>query len=104
MATVTKAELAILLNEKVGLTRQESKEMVQASFDEMIVALETGDSVKLSGFGSFLLRDKPSRPGRNPKTGEIIPVTARRVATFHPDSVLKPTVVVASEAKEKMAA
>jgi integration host factor subunit alpha len=60
--------------------------------------------VKLSGFGSFLLCDKPSRPGRPPKTGEIIPVTARRVVTFHPGSVLKAAVVVTGEAKEKMAA
>ena len=104
MATVTKAELATLLNEKVGLNRQESKEMVQAFFDEMIVALVTGDSLKLSGFGSFMFRDKPSRPGRNPKTGEIIPVTARRVVTFHPSSVLKVAVVAAGVVKENMAA
>jgi len=78
--------------------------MVQAFFDEMIVALVTGDSLKLSGFGSFMLRDKPSRPGRNPKTGEIIPVTARRVVTFHRSSVLKVAVVAAGVVKENMAA
>ena len=92
-STVTKAELAVLLNEKVGLNRQESKDMVQAFFDEIRVTLELGDSVKLSGFGNFQLRDKPQRPGRNPKTGETVPITARRVLTFHASSKLKGAVV-----------
>jgi integration host factor subunit alpha len=87
--TLTKAELADLLFEKVGLNKREAKDMVEAFFEEIRVALETGDSVKLSGFGNFQLRDKPQRPGRNPKTGEEIPITARRVVTFHASQKLK---------------
>ena len=87
--TLTKAELADLLFDKVGLSRRESKDMVESFFEEIRVALEEGDSVKLSGFGNFQLRDKPQRPGRNPKTGEEIPITARRVVTFHASQKLK---------------
>jgi integration host factor subunit alpha len=87
--TLTKAELANLLFEKVGLNKREAKEMVESFFEEVRNALEQGDSVKLSGFGNFQLRDKPQRPGRNPKTGEEIPITARRVVTFHPSQKLK---------------
>jgi len=87
--TLTKAELADLLFEKVGLNKREAKDMVDGFFDEIRNALERGDSVKLSGFGNFQLRDKPQRPGRNPKTGEEIPITARRVVTFHASQKLK---------------
>ena len=87
--TLTKAELADLLFDKVGLNKREAKDMVEAFFDEVRLALEKGDSVKLSGFGNFHLRDKPQRPGRNPKTGEEIPITARRVVTFHASQKLK---------------
>jgi integration host factor subunit alpha len=87
--TLTKAELADLLFEKVGLNKREAKDMVEAFFEEIRVALESGDSVKLSGFGNFQLRNKPQRPGRNPKTGEEIPITARRVVTFHASQKLK---------------
>ncbi|CAH1199809.1 integration host factor subunit alpha [Candidatus Nitrotoga sp. BS] len=87
--TLTKAELADLLFEKVGLNKREAKDMVEAYFEEIRAQLEHGDSVKLSGFGNFQLRDKPQRPGRNPKTGEDIPITARRVVTFHPSQKLK---------------
>jgi integration host factor subunit alpha len=90
--TLTKAELADLLFEKVGLNKREAKDMVEAFFDEVRLALETGDSVKLSGFGNFQLREKPQRPGRNPKTGEEIPITARRVVTFHASQKLKAAV------------
>ena len=90
--TITKAELASLLNEKVGLNGQQSKDMVQAFFEEIAATLEGGGSVKLSGFGNFLLRDKPPRPGRNPKTGVMAPITARRVVTFHASSKLKDAV------------
>lgn len=89
MATLTKADLTALLIEKVGLSGQESKEMVQAFFDEIAVTLERGDFVKLSGFGNFLLRYKPTRPGRNPKTGVTVPISARRVVTFHASAKLK---------------
>lgn len=90
--TITKAELADLLFDKVGLNKREAKDMVEAFFDEVRVALEIGDTVKLSGFGNFQLRDKPQRPGRNPKTGEEIPITARRVVTFHASHKLKSAV------------
>ncbi|PIV88101.1 MAG: integration host factor subunit alpha [Hydrogenophilales bacterium CG17_big_fil_post_rev_8_21_14_2_50_63_12] len=87
--TLTKAELANLLFEKVGLNKREAKEMVETFFEEVRTALEQGDSVKLSGFGNFQLREKPQRPGRNPKTGEEMPITARRVVTFHASQKLK---------------
>jgi integration host factor subunit alpha len=87
--TLTKAELADLLFERVGLNKREAKDMVETFFDEIRDALEHGKSVKLSGFGNFQLRDKPQRPGRNPKTGEHIPITARRVVTFHASKKLK---------------
>ncbi|MDD5248471.1 MAG: integration host factor subunit alpha [Rhodocyclaceae bacterium] len=90
--TLTKAELADLLFEKVGLNKREAKDMVEAFFEEVRTSLEGGDTVKLSGFGNFQLRDKPQRPGRNPKTGEEIPITARRVVTFHASQKLKTTV------------
>ena len=95
--TLTKAELADLLFEKVGLNKREAKDMVEAYFDENRDALEMGDSVKLSGFGNFQLRDKPQRPGRNPKTGEEIPITARRVVTFHASLKLKSDVELACD-------
>jgi integration host factor subunit alpha len=87
--TLTKAELAELLFERVGLNKREAKDMVETFFDEIRAALERGESVKLSGFGNFQLRDKPQRPGRNPKTGEEIPISARRVVTFHASQKLK---------------
>ena len=87
--TLTKAELAELLFESVGLNKREAKDMVDTFFDEIRDALERGESVKLSGFGNFQLRDKPQRPGRNPKTGEEIPICARRVVTFHASQKLK---------------
>ncbi len=87
--TLTKAELAEMLFDQVGLNKRESKDMVETFFDEIRGALERGESVKLSGFGNFQLRDKPQRPGRNPKTGEEIPISARRVVTFHASQKLK---------------
>jgi integration host factor subunit alpha len=96
LPTLTKAELAELLFEQVGLNKREAKDMVETFFDEIRDALERGESVKLSGFGNFQLRDKPQRPGRNPKTGEEIPITARRVVTFHASQKLKGMVEVAS--------
>lgn len=96
LPTLTKAELAELLFEQVGLNKREAKDMVETFFDEIRNALERGESVKLSGFGNFQLRDKPQRPGRNPKTGEEIPITARRVVTFHASQKLKGMVESAS--------
>ena len=87
--TLTKAELADLLFEKVGFNKREAKDMVESFFEEVRLALENSGGVKLSGFGNFQLRNKPQRPGRNPKTGEEIPITARRVVTFHASQKLK---------------
>lgn len=87
--TLTKAELADLLFEVVGLNKREAKEVVDIFFEEIRETLVGGTSVKLSGFGNFQLRDKPQRPGRNPKTGESIPIAARRVVTFHASQKLK---------------
>ncbi|KAF1040210.1 MAG: Integration host factor subunit alpha [Herbaspirillum frisingense] len=96
LPTLTKAELAELLFEQVGLNKREAKDMVETFFDEIRNALERGEAVKLSGFGNFQLRDKPQRPGRNPKTGEEIPITARRVVTFHASQKLKEMVELSS--------
>ena len=97
--TLTKAELADFLFEKVGLNKREAKDMVETFFEEIRAALENGDSVKLSGFGNIQLRNKPQRPGRNPKTGEEIPITARRVVTFHASQKLKALVEKANSGK-----
>ena len=82
MTALTKAEMAEHLFEELGLNKREAKELVDIFFEEIRLALEHGQPVKLSGFGNFDLREKRQRPGRNPKTGEEIPITARRVVTF----------------------
>jgi len=92
LRTLTKAELAELLFDEIGLNRREAKDIVDTFFEEIRDALVRGESVKLSGFGNFQVRNKPPRPGRNPKTGEIIPIAARRVVTFHASQKLKNTV------------
>ena len=89
MAALTKADLAERLHEELGLNKREVKDIVELFFDEIRVALESGNQVKISGFGNFDLRDKNQRPGRNPKTGEEIPISARRVVTFRPGQKLK---------------
>ena len=89
MGALTKAKLADQLFEELGLNKREAKEIVEMFFEEIRGALENGQQVKLSGFGNFDLRDKKQRPGRNPKTGEEIPITARRVVTFRPGQKLK---------------
>ncbi|MDH5326472.1 MAG: integration host factor subunit alpha [Gammaproteobacteria bacterium] len=89
MMALTKAEMAEKLYEELGLNKREAKEIVEAFFAEISEALEGGRQVKLSGFGNFDLRNKNERPGRNPKTGEEIPITARRVVTFRPGQKLK---------------
>ncbi len=93
--TLTKAELADMLFERLGLNKRESKDMVDDFFEEIRTALSRGDDVKLSSFGIFQLREKKQRPGRNPKTGEAIPIKARRVVTFHASQKLKAMVEVA---------
>ena len=87
--TLTKAELASMLFDQVGLNKREAKDFVEAWFETITRALESGEDVKLSGFGNFQLRDKKERPGRNPKTGEEIPISARRVVTFKPGQRLR---------------
>ena len=89
MGALTKADLAELLFEELGLNKREAKEIVEMFYSEICTALEGNDQVKLSGFGNFELRDKKSRPGRNPKTGEEIPISARRVVTFKSGQKLK---------------
>ncbi|MDA9556030.1 integration host factor subunit alpha [Vibrio sp.] len=86
---LTKADLAEHLFEKLGYNKRDAKETVEVFFEEVRKALENGEQVKLSGFGNFNLRDKSERPGRNPKTGEDIPISARRVVTFSPGQKLK---------------
>lgn len=91
---LTKVGIAEELFEEVGLNKRESKELVEHFFEVIRESLEQGDQVKLSGFGNFDLREKNERPGRNPKTGEEIPITARRVVTFRPGQKLKARVEV----------
>ena len=86
---LTKADMAESLFNEVGLNKREARELVDVFFDDLRAALASGEQVKLSGFGNFDLRDKKQRPGRNPKTGEEIPITARRVVTFRPGQKLK---------------
>ena len=86
---LTKAEVAEHLFEKVGLSKRDAKDMVEMFFEEIRETLESGNQVKLSGFGNFDLRQKSERPGRNPKTGEDIPISARKVVTFRPGQKLK---------------
>jgi len=79
---VTKAELVEAIFNELGLNKREAKDFVEQFFEEITAALAAGQPVKLSGFGNFELRDKTARPGRNPKTGEPIPISARRVVSF----------------------
>ncbi len=90
MPTLTKAELAELLFKNIeNLNSRESKIIVDDFFEMLRVKLSNGEKIKLSGFGNFQVRQKPTRPGRNPKTGQEIPISARRVVTFHPSQKLK---------------
>ena len=89
MNALTKAQMADRLFEELGLNKREAKAIVEYFFEEVRASLERNEQVKLSGFGNFDLRDKSQRPGRNPKTGEEIPITARRVVTFRPGQKLK---------------
>jgi len=86
---LTKAEMAERLYDELGLNKREAKELVEQFFEEIRLSLESNEQVKISGFGNFDLRDKKQRPGRNPKTGEEIPIKARRVVTFRPGQKLK---------------
>ena len=96
---LTKADIAEHLFENIGLNKVDAKDLVEDFFEEVRETLEAGDQVKLSGFGNFELREKKSRPGRNPKTGEDIPISARRVVTFRPGQKLKARVEVGTADK-----
>lgn len=89
VGTLTRADLAEVINRKMGFSRAESLNMVEKILDHMGDALESGENVKISGFGTFLLRDKKQRIGRNPKTGVEVPITPRRVLTFRASQILK---------------
>jgi integration host factor subunit alpha len=95
--TVTRAELAEAVYQQVGLSRNESASLVEAVLDEMAAALERGETVKISSFGSFGVRKKGERVGRNPKTGEEVPITPRRVLVFRASHVLKDRINIAGE-------
>lgn len=87
--TVTKADLGNILFDQIGLNKREAKDFVETFFEKMQSALEQGATIKLSGFGSFSVREKPSRPGRNLRTGEVVSISARRVVTFQASKKLK---------------
>ena len=87
--TVTRADLAEAVYREIGLSRSESSELVESVIDYICEALLKGENVKLAGFGTFSLRDKKERIGRNPKTGEEVPITSRRVLVFKPSQVLR---------------
>ncbi|HHF4396271.1 TPA: integration host factor subunit alpha [Haemophilus influenzae] len=89
MATITKLDIIEYLSDKYHLSKQDTKNVVENFLEEIRLSLESGQDVKLSGFGNFELRDKSSRPGRNPKTGDAVPVSARRVVTFKPGQKLR---------------
>jgi len=87
--TLTRAEIAERLNRQIGLSRAESAQIVEQVLELVAVALENGENVKISSFGTFVLRDKNERIGRNPKTGVEVPITPRRVLTFRPSQALR---------------
>jgi len=89
VGTLTRADLAEAINRKVGLSRAESLALVESILDRMSDAMASGENVKISGFGTFILRDKNERIGRNPKTGVEVPITPRRVLTFRASQILK---------------
>ncbi len=101
MTALTKANLAESLYENLGFNKREAKELVEVFFEQIRSSLENGEEVKLSGFGNFKLRDKSPRPGRNPKTGEEIPITARRVVTFRAGHKLKSRVETQMQVQEQ---
>ncbi len=86
---LTKADMAKSLFNEIGLNKQEARELVDLFFQELEACLAVGEQIRLSGFGNFHLRDKSERPGRNPKTGEEVPIPARRVVTFRPGQKLR---------------
>jgi integration host factor subunit alpha len=100
---VTKADIIESVYEKVGFSKKEAAEIVEMVFDTIKETLERGEKIKISGFGNFIVRDKKSRVGRNPQTGEEIEISARRVLTFRPSQVLKNALNASAEAAEAAA-
>ena len=100
---MTKADIVETVYEKVGFSKKEAAEIVEMVFDTIKETLERGEKIKISGFGNFIVRDKKSRVGRNPQTGEEIEISARRVLTFRPSQVLKNALNAAAEAAEAAA-
>ena len=98
--TLTKSDIVEDLNNEIGLNKREAKELVDSLFDNIKNKLQNGEEVKLSGFGNFQLKDKPPRPGRNPRTGEDVEITARRVVTFKSGQKLKEAVKTLSNDSE----
>tara|TARA_E500000305_G_scaffold111374_2_gene123082 strand:+ start:1482 stop:1790 length:309 start_codon:yes stop_codon:yes gene_type:complete len=96
VGTLTRADLAEAINRRIGLSRSESLDLVESILDKMCGALSDGENVKISGFGTFILRDKRERIGRNPKTGVEVPITPRRVMTFRASQKLKDRIADAS--------
>lgn len=101
LGALTKAEMADRLFEEQGFSKREAKQIVESFFEEIRLSLERNESVRLSGFGNFELRDKGERPGRNPKTGEVVTVSARRVVTFRPSRRLRARVENADPAPDE---
>ena len=101
MGALTKADIAEQLFDQLGLNKREAKEVVELFFEEISRSLENNVQVKLSGFGNFELKEKKERPGRNPKTGEEVPISARRVVTFHAGQKLKARVEIYSGAENE---
>ncbi|MEK9793332.1 MAG: integration host factor subunit alpha [Gammaproteobacteria bacterium] len=87
--TITKDSLVEMVHNEVGLNKREAKELIECFFEQIKKSLEEGNDIKLSGFGNFILRDKSPRPGRNPKTGEEVTISSRRVVTFKSGLKLK---------------
>ena len=89
LSALTKARMAVMLSDELGLSRSEAKDIIESFFEQLSETLIAGEAVRLSGFGKFALRDKRQRPGRNPRTGEPVPVAARRVVTFRASQKLR---------------
>jgi integration host factor subunit alpha len=87
--TITKDSLVEMVHNEVGLNKREAKELIECFFEQIKTSLENGNDIKLSGFGNFMLRNKSPRPGRNPKTGEEVTISERRVVTFKSGLKLK---------------
>jgi integration host factor subunit alpha len=99
--TLTRADLAETVYERVGLSRTESSQLVELVLDEISNSVLNGDNVKLSSFGSFQVRSKTERVGRNPKTGEEVPISPRKVMVFKPSAIMKKTINEAMSSKNK---